>query len=178
MANPDGIIPGEESAILRINAALTFVSQAQLLCDRLPELHIGSPTSINLGAFGPESVAVKRQLRQDLDVLATTLRRLRFRARLPLVVGVIGRYNAGKSSLLNSFLRDLCGGTLPPALRRKVENTATDTVVTYITHPELASRSTGVDEIVTISDHNEVLRTVNFIDTPGHGWKSLQEKKL
>lgn len=169
----------DDDAISRlIKEAIDLVSRARALWDRVPELHIGSPTSINLGSFGLESVAVKQDIGNELALLATSLDRLQLRARLPLVIGVIGKYNTGKSSLLNRFFREICDGTLPPGLERRTENTATDTVLTYITHPDFAFQFGDIPEITTVPVNKEMFRTINFIDTPGTGWKSLERKEV
>lgn len=171
--------PNDPGAVyVLIEQGKRFANRALELSARLPELRVGSPTSINLGTLGPDSVKVKQEIGHELQILKNTFDRLHLRARLPLVVGVIGRFSGGKSSLLNSFFKKLFPSGLPTGLLRTAENTATDTKLTYITHTDFVSEVQQTSEIEIRPFDYEVLRTVNFIDTPGTGWKAFNKKEV
>jgi hypothetical protein len=161
-----------------IERGLEFTNRALELCGRLPELRIGTPTSINLGTLGADSIKVKQEISRELEILQNTFDRLLLRARLPIVVGVIGRFSGGKSSLLNSFFRKLFPDGLPAGLLRVAENTATDLRLTYITHTDFVSQAQQTPDIEIRSFKHEVLRRINFIDTPGTGWKAFNKKEV
>ena len=89
----------------------------------------------------------------------------------------MGAYGSGKSSLLNVFFARILKtdvAALPANLRRKTGKTATDTKFTYITHEDFADTFPRTNEIVVTTSDNPLFRQVNFIDTPGTGWKTLK----
>ena len=84
----------------------------------------------------------------------------------------------GKSSLLNSFFSAIYQGSPPKDLARRVAKTPVDKRFTYITHPTFSNRFRRTDDIEIVSAEHDFFRRINFIDTPGTGWKTFTAREV
>src|ERR1044072_6845735 len=107
-----------------IDDLLDYVSSTKEICGAFPDLQNTPTPRLGLNFFIPASIEVKANLLKELDILEITARKLLQRVNLPVLVGIIGKYSSGKSSLLNCFFRILLSEEVPPNLERKTGNTA------------------------------------------------------
>jgi predicted GTPase len=170
---------GSNANSIAAAALKDFIVRAKRACEDLPDLQDAPTPRLGLNLLVPKSIELKSSCLQDLDILNQAVTRLQQRIDVPVLIGVIGEYSVGKSSLLNSFFRHALDGASPPdELLRPTSNEVTDTIFTYITHSEFASRFKRSDDIDVIGVNHDLFRTLNFIDTPGTGWKKFTKRDV
>jgi len=143
-----------------------------------PDLQKTPTPRLGLSLLASETFEAKNEIFKDLTILSSTLSNIAKRVDIPTLVGVIGRYSSGKSSLLNAFFHHIYDGNPPQEILRQVGSTSVDTTFTYITHTsssELFPKSKSLD--VTPVEH-EFFKEINFIDTPGTGWEAFTETEV
>lgn len=161
----------------RIDRLTRDTDEAAQLIGDFPNLRRTAGPNLSLANIDFRSAEAKSNLQQDLSTLRNDTRNTSRRIALPVVVGFMGRYSSGKSTLLNAFLAHILGtdvADLPINLLRETSLEPTDTKFTYITHQDFADTFPQTDDVVVVTSDNPLFRQVNFIDTPGTGWKTLK----
>jgi len=161
-----------------IQDLLSFISQAKEICDAFPDLQNTPTPRLGLNFFIGASIETKTNLLKELEILEATTQKLVQRVKLPVLIGVIGKYSSGKSSLLNCFFDHIFQGQVPKHVLRETGNTVIDLKFTYVTHSDFADAFKNTEDIKVVSVDHELFRTFNFIDTPGTGWNSFTKKEV
>lgn len=161
-----------------IQDLLSFISRAKEICDAFPDLENTPTPRLGLNYFINASIETKTNLLKELEILEATTHKLLQRVKLPVLIGVIGKYSSGKSSLLNSFFDHIFHGQVPKHVLRETGNTVIDLKFTYITHSDFADAFKNTEDIEIVSVEHELFLTFNFIDTPGTGWSSFTKKEV
>ncbi|MEM7050130.1 MAG: GTPase domain-containing protein [Acidobacteriota bacterium] len=161
-----------------INDLLELIRSSVQAIEDFPDLQRTPSPRLGISLKSAEAFEEKRRIFQGLTDLRVTLDNISKRIEIPTLVGVIGKYSSGKSSLLNAFFHHIFAGEPPEELRRQVGATSVDTRFTYITHSGDSGHfqeSKNLD--VTTVDH-PFFQELNFIDTPGTGWEAFTERGI
>ncbi|MEM7038478.1 MAG: GTPase, partial [Bacteroidota bacterium] len=91
-------------------------------------------------------------------------------------IGFLGHFSSGKSSTINSLLRDH-----PEFVKRKADLNPTDEHITLLTHSDNRNKLLKMGRQGTVSVHpvffeHDFLRHIVLIDTPGTGDPAIQEE--
>lgn len=153
-------------------------TQAQAIVEQFPRLRAIATSRLALIAFSTQARETKAAISEQLLLLSDALDNLDNRLNLPVLVGLVGKFSSGKSSLINEFLACIFKDQVPPDLLRPTANTATDVKFTYITHADFVDRFGRTDDIdIAVTEH-AVFKAINFIDTPGTGWQQITQKEV
>ncbi len=155
-----------------------FMRDTTAIVGQFPRLQ-GIPTSrLGLSTFAERALDTKTRIEEQLVILGDAVDNLDNRLDLPILVGLVGKFSTGKSSLINAFFKHIFGGEVPANLLRQTGDTPTDIKFTYITHSDYADRFRRTDDIEVVTSDHEVFRHINFIDTPGTGWTRTTTKEV
>jgi hypothetical protein len=127
---------------------LGLINDATKILADIPDLKRSPTTKLGMGYFVNEHFKSVSESSHQLEILKQRVLNTQQRIGLPVLVGLMGRYSSGKSSLLNAFFNLIFEGNMPAYVRRKVGNTAVDDKFTYITHPDFKDRFSVSNDVV------------------------------
>jgi hypothetical protein len=155
------------------------IRSARSIIDKFPQLQLTPSPILNLNSFVSASSETKNLLLTDLHLVEDALNNTARRVGLPVLVGLIGKYSSGKSSLINAFYEHIFADNgVPSELVRSTGNTSIDTKFTYITHPDFVNYVNITADIDAVVVDHPFFRRINFIDTPGTDWKIFTKEEI
>lgn len=154
------------------------INESLILVEKFPKIRYSPSSVLPVKNLILESEEKKHSIVEELSIINFSVKKLEQRLNLPVLVGVVGRFSSGKSTLLNAFFELLFQKKAPSILLRNTGRTTTTKLFSYITHEDFLGVFAGSEDLEIITTNHNEFKRINFIDTPGNGWTEYNKKEI